>query len=356
MSAPRSRVRAFFAPSDDPYAGGDLATAGRLGAVLWVIGSAMTWALLPLSEPTAVIGAWGWPLAAVTTVIGLVVARQMRRVALGWDQLLITSYLAVAQVTMLEWLAGGEGSPFSELFLLVALYAGALHPPRRLLGVLLFIAAASVAPLLYDTASPDAIGRTALSVVLLGAIAMLAAGLMRTVRAQRLSLRDRGDEAERLARVDELTGLPNRRAFVEALDTEIARARRFGSELSLVLADLDRFKEVNDTHGHQAGDACLRDAATALQSVLRQYDACFRWGGDEFALLLPSTSVGDAEAVGLRAAEVVAGHATPDGEPLSVTCSAASLRDGMEASDLLEAADAGLLERKRAAHAAAAAL
>ena len=340
-------IRAAFAPADDPYRGGDLATACRLGALLWIIATAVTWLLLPLSQPDEAIGDWGWAVAALVTSAGLVGVRRMRRGQVGWNELLATSYVAVAQVALFEWLAGGDGTPYPELYLLVALYAGALHPPRRLLGVIAAISAASAAPLVYATFSADRLGQTALRLLLLSAVALLASTLMRTVRAQRVGLRERGDQAEQLARVDDLTRLPNRRAFGEALDAEIARAERFGAPLSLVLADLDGFKGVNDGHGHPAGDACLRAAADALRATLRQYDACFRWGGDEFAILLPGTAVDEAEAACRRAREAVAAYPRPDGAPLGLTCAPAQLDAGMTSDDLVAAADAKLLERKR---------
>ena len=188
-----------------------------------------------------------------------------------------------------------------------------------------------------------------LQFVLLSAIALLAAGLMKHVRAQRLGLRESGARAERLARVDELTGLPNRRAFSEALVVEIARARRFGSPLALVIGDLDDFKGINDTHGHPAGDACLVAVAEALRGTLRQYDTCFRWGGDEFALLLPETTAVDAEQVVWRLAAAVGACRDAAGAPLRITCAPAELTGAMSSGDeLLAAADAELLTRKRA--------
>jgi diguanylate cyclase (GGDEF)-like protein len=178
-------------------------------------------------------------------------------------------------------------------------------------------------------------------------MALLAAGLMENVREQRIGLRTRREEAERLARIDELTELPNRRAFAEALAVEIARAQRFDSPLSLVVADLDGFKAINDLHGHPAGDVCLRAVADVLRATLRRYDACFRWGGDEFALLLPETMQDEAEIVCRRIAVAVAGRTQPDGRPLRITCAPAQLVEGMDGDTLVAAADAEMLERKR---------
>jgi diguanylate cyclase (GGDEF)-like protein len=213
--------------------------------------------------------------------------------------------------------------------------------------VLLATAAGVAAPLVYEGVTGALLGQTALRIVLLSAVGLLASMLMRSVRAQRVGLRDRSDQAERLARLDELTGLPNRRAFGEALDMEISRAQRFGSPLALLSADLDGFKQVNDTFGHPAGDACLRHVADILKLTLRQYDACFRVGGDEFTLLLPETSAAEAETVARRVTAAVAAVAGPDGASLRVTCAPAELAEGMTGDALVAAADAELLARKR---------
>ena len=337
-----------FAYDPDPYAGADPPTARRLGALLWVVASGIGAVLLPLSPPDEAIGGAGWVVALAVIVAGLLCARTMARRELSWDLMLATSYVGVAQVALMQWLAGGYGVPYAELFLIVALYAGALHPPRRLAGVLAAIVTASVAPLFYDRAGAQAVSQTGVRLMLLCALAFLAAALMRSVRAQRLGLRDRSARAEHIARHDELTGLPNRRAFGETIAREIARVRRTGAPLSVVVADLDDFKGVNDTHGHPAGDTCLVVVAGALRATLRQYDSCFRWGGDEFALVLPETAIGDAEIVCDRVATaVLAGCRGPDGMPLRITCAPAELVEGMSGDDLVAAADQALLARKR---------
>jgi diguanylate cyclase (GGDEF)-like protein len=117
------------------------------------------------------------------------------------------------------------------------------------------------------------------------------------------SLRELFRRAEH-ADTDELTSLPNRRAFNQALIHELQRAKRYGTPLSLTLFDLDHFKQVNDTHGHPAGDRVLVAATHAVERNLRESDVFARVGGEEFAVLLPNTShEGAAEfAERLRAA------------------------------------------------------
>ena len=114
-------------------------------------------------------------------------------------------------------------------------------------------------------------------------------------RTEELADRNRDLEAanhriDELARTDALTGIPNRRHFEEMLDLEIVRSLREGAPLALLFLDLDHFKQVNDTFGHEAGDAVLVAAARSLRSRLRPYDMFARWGGEEFVVLLPGAS------------------------------------------------------------------
>jgi diguanylate cyclase (GGDEF)-like protein len=109
------------------------------------------------------------------------------------------------------------------------------------------------------------------------------------------------DDLARISMVDELTGIANRRAFDRAFTQEWERCTRAGSALSLLLIDVDHFKQLNDRFGHQAGDACLAAIAKGLQAALpRANDTIGRYGGDEFAAILPSTGVADAELVAER--------------------------------------------------------
>jgi diguanylate cyclase (GGDEF)-like protein len=143
----------------------------------------------------------------------------------------------------------------------------------------------------------------------------------------------------RQARTDPLTGLPNRLGWDEQLTRELARARRTGEPLSLALLDLDHFKAFNDAHGHQAGDRLLVAATAAWNGELREIDTLCRWGGDEFAVLLPSCPKADADDVIARLA-----GATPSRQ----SCAAGVAGwDGSESFDsLLGRADSHLLDAK----------
>jgi diguanylate cyclase (GGDEF)-like protein len=156
------------------------------------------------------------------------------------------------------------------------------------------------------------------------------------------------DRLERLSRTDPLTGLGNRRHVEERLAAELARARRHGRELSLLVLDLDGLKAVNDRHGHKAGDAALRRVAAAIAQSSRASDVAGRWGGDEFVVLAPDTASEDAAALAERirrlAREAAGGEeAAP---PLSVSIGVASLAPADDPEGLLRRADAALLEAK----------
>jgi two-component system, cell cycle response regulator len=153
-------------------------------------------------------------------------------------------------------------------------------------------------------------------------------------------------EIEQLAKVDVLTGLANRRVFESALSREVARAHRTHLELSLVLFDVDRFKAVNDTRGHQAGDEVLRQVASALSSVAREVDLVARHGGEEFAAILPACSCQQAIEVAERMRAAIA--AIPQ---IGVTVSggvATLPGDAVDGDQLVAAADKALYDAKRA--------
>jgi two-component system cell cycle response regulator len=126
------------------------------------------------------------------------------------------------------------------------------------------------------------------------------------LRALHDELARRNAELEQLARTDVLTGLANRRHADDVLRATIASARRHGRMLSAVLIDIDRFKAVNDVHGHAAGDAVLREIAVRLTDGLREEDLAARWGGEEFLLLLPDSP--DATIVCERLRESISGR------------------------------------------------
>lgn len=155
------------------------------------------------------------------------------------------------------------------------------------------------------------------------------------------------------AQRDALTGLLNRAAFEECLQDEVARARRYGRTLALALFDVDRFKLINDRLGHPAGDEALCLVARVLQSSLRQSDAVFRYGGDEFAALCPETSRAVMARVLERLEDKLRGLPPSEqrAELLSVSWGVAAWpADATEVKELLRVADARLYQCKREHH------
>ncbi len=159
------------------------------------------------------------------------------------------------------------------------------------------------------------------------------------------------EAAYRMAIEDPLTGLPNRRAFDQALARDLARARRSRAPLCVALFDLDHFKKINDDYGHVAGDTVLRTLAKTVQPRVRSGDVFARFGGEEFALLLPETSLRNAVASCDRLRRLIAirGVSTRKGlVPVTVSVGVAEYAPSMEPEELIAAADERLYAAKAA--------
>ena len=157
---------------------------------------------------------------------------------------------------------------------------------------------------------------------------------------------------EQQAIVDGLTGLANRRRGEEMLARELARSERFGGPVGLVVADLDDFKRINDEYGHPMGDAVLREVAGAFLGTVREIDVAARWGGEEFAVVLPGTDVAGATRAAERIRDALARREliAPDGGVLHVTASfgVVASSPGTTSDELLSLADEALYRAKRA--------
>ncbi|PUA19084.1 biofilm regulation diguanylate cyclase SiaD [Glaciimonas sp. PCH181] len=150
---------------------------------------------------------------------------------------------------------------------------------------------------------------------------------------------------------DALTGLGNRRMLMEQLKSEVARWERMRRPFAIAIADIDHFKEVNDTYGHEGGDKVLTEIAQILKSGMREYDCCGRWGGEEFLIVLPEATAYDAGSIIERLRHAIE---TSDIQlenklvPLSASFGIAEYFPGETISDLINRADAAMYAAKRA--------
>ena len=155
-------------------------------------------------------------------------------------------------------------------------------------------------------------------------------------------------EARQLADLDALTGLHNRRYFHETLARECARAHRYERKLSLIVFDLDDFKEVNDRIGHLAGDTVLAEAAERVRDVVRTADIACRVGGDEFAVILPESSLEDADQLYRRIQNAISSRPLGQGGKLFLSAGVAELRAEDDPVAFFQRADDALYRAKEA--------
>jgi diguanylate cyclase (GGDEF)-like protein len=183
-------------------------------------------------------------------------------------------------------------------------------------------------------------------VALAGLLALAALMLLTLVLARPLLRAFRWTEEQASeARVDSLTGLANRRALEEVLAAEISRAHRFAHQLAVVLLDLDRFKEINDSFGHAAGDVMLRAVSRLLTSLARQGDTVARWGGEEFVVVLPETDLAGAHRFAERLRRTIEAQSVGDMQT-STSCGVATMLPEDDVEELLHAADQALYQAK----------
>ena len=155
-------------------------------------------------------------------------------------------------------------------------------------------------------------------------------------------------EIAQLAHFDVVTGLPNRRNFDVVLLQEISRSARYGGVICLAMADIDLFKIVNDTFGHQAGDAVLKSLAELMRKALRRSDYIARWGGEEFTLLLPETSLDVAEMLLNRLRVRIADEVLPEiGRPVTLSFGVTAFEKTDSPADLLKRVDHALYQSKQ---------
>ncbi len=159
------------------------------------------------------------------------------------------------------------------------------------------------------------------------------------------------EQMQRQATRDGLTGLMNHRAFYETLEQELWRSRRYGGTISMIMADIDNLKTINDNYGHRAGDKVIREISRRIRECTRQIDLAARYGGDEFAVILPNTALDEATLVSQRIVEAV-GRASVEwqGEEIQLSISIGVGQYGPDANpeDITSRSDQALYSAKQA--------
>lgn len=159
------------------------------------------------------------------------------------------------------------------------------------------------------------------------------------------------EKSQRQAKTDGLTGMLNHRTFYETLESELRRAQRYGGKLSIIMADIDNLKPINDNLGHRAGDLAIKQISRQLSACIRQIDMAARYGGDEFAVILPNTSLTDAAMVAERMVKMV--RSTPmiweqNKMNLSISVGVGQYSGDCCAGDVAKATDDALYAAKQA--------
>jgi diguanylate cyclase (GGDEF)-like protein len=345
-------IRTLFARRSDPYFGNDRHNARRLGGLMWIIYGTVAALLLPLAPPT------GEHALAASVVAGAIVVwtlltgiHWLRSPNVRFNSLLAGSYLALAQLAALQALAGSGASAYQELYLLLAVYTAAVHPPRRVATYLLVLSVTACLPLLYQGASLAAAAVIGVRLLLWLALSWMTLVVIAQLRAQRMALRVESDHAQELALQDSLTGLGNRRRLMADLENLLASATE-QQPLVLAMFDLDGFKAYNDTYGHATGDALLKRLGDKLATTMAGRGQSYRMGGDEFCVLA-MVSPHDAPETVDCAAQALSDHG--DGFSVNASCGWVLLPDETagDPSSALRIADRRMYAQKNLGRASA---
>lgn len=327
------------------YLAHDLTHARKLALVV-------VWAMLPLAYLDFVFHGVG-PAWFGLLVLRLAVAGYSAWV---WQRLTPTLTAPALDKLLLSWLcvvllaqlAGNAALPRTYFgHYLVDIWLAAISfmvlplPLRLLRAPVIGFAAAAVLMLLYKRAPHAAYPLSA--VLMLVAAAVTGHASAAYLHRYRHKLLSAEHEIERLTVTDPVTGIANRREFMRISDAELQRHLRQGKPLSVMVLDLDQFKDINDTHGPQAGDIVLVEVTRRVKRSMRNYDSLARYSAEEFCLLLPEASAEDAEKIADRTrASVVAMPVAVSGKEFRVSASIgiATLREGDTAMTLVQRADA----------------
>jgi diguanylate cyclase (GGDEF)-like protein len=351
LLTPPARVRAWQAiralrEAPDHYALIDQRRAGHLAGFLFCCAGVLA-ALMLAFDPPDVPGHGGWLPAAMLILLSFVsgLAMILNRRTMRTNQLMATGLSGPVMLASLQWLTDGEPA-YAQLLILSVLWSATVLPPLRLAVIAMLDAAVVFLPGLYSS-HPGVLVQDIATIGIVWTLACVCAIHSERMRRIRRTLIDERVEADELARVDALTDLGNRRALDEALVAQVALAARAQRPLSALVGDLDNFKQINDRFGHHGGDRILEDVAAVMRDVVRTPDSCFRWGGDEFVILLAEAGLAEAEEVAARVAVAIAARCfAPDGTAIGITIGAAEHTTGHAGSQLLAIADDALLAAK----------
>jgi diguanylate cyclase (GGDEF)-like protein len=319
------------------------------GAYLCLAGSALTivWLVLPQSPA-------GVNAAGLLGMAGVAVAMASIMIGLG-ERLSPWSFHAFAAagtciVTGMIYFSGPATSPYAFLYLWVALYALYFFTATQAALHVIFVALAYAAVVVQgvvghsDTDLLDAIGNAAPRWTFTVGTLVVAVAFLSLLKDRLEKLIDRLADA---AREDPLTGLRNRRGFDEVFDLEVERAQRSGTPLSLLIGDLDHFKHVNDRLGHLKGDEALVRAGQVLARAKRRIDLVARFGGEEFAVLLPDSDEHAAYIVAERLRRTIQEEFVDDSTRLTISFGIASFpHHGANPAALMNCADQALYAAK----------
>ena len=272
-------------------------------------------------------------LGAVVALMFVLIPHE-RVVRSRWREpfFVLWSATQIALIAVVAAADGGSTSPLALLFFIPVVFAALSYPLPSVVGIAALDYVAYVAVgVAGERPDPPYVGFFA------GSLAVTAVMCGWHARNQDR----RRDALARVSRADPLTGCLNRRGFEERFDAELNRAMRSGSPVGLIMLDLDRFKEINDTRGHAAGDELLRWAVEVMEDAVRPMDTIGRVGGDEFAVLVPGVGPDDSEVVAGRIRGALESRA-----PAS-TGVAVFPTDGADRDELQRSADVKLYAGKR---------
>jgi diguanylate cyclase (GGDEF)-like protein len=321
--------------------------AARSAAALYGLGAVLLGLAAAFEDPDS--GVAIADLAGLALAIGLFLLWLERRGRASPGVVFAAELGAIGIVAALVALTGEAQSPYPAFYLLGVLHAAVFQPRPRFVVAGALAVAALLAPLVYDSSDAESLAPYAFPALLAAIVlACMVHVAIEHLRREGRTLTVREAEALRIAELDDLTGIGNYRRFWRALQSEAARARRHDQPFSLIVLDLDGFKEINDELGHQAGDEALRRVARALEGELRAEDVLCRQGGDEFAVIAVAAGSGEARELSRRIVDAVtlaAGRGLS--HPLSASAGWATFGDPERTAEgLLARADRALLDAK----------